>query len=351
VDEEALDAWLGAHVSGFDGLVAVRQFQGGQSNPTYLVEGRSSRCVLRKRPPGPVLATAHAIDREWRVMSALAETAVPVPRMLAYCDDSGVIGTAFFVMEHVAGRVFVDPALPDCMPDERRSVYREMMQVLAALHRVSPRAVGLEGFGNPQGFLRRQVERWTRQYRLSEVPNDAMDRLIPWLARRVPLADIEGLDSAIVHGDFRIGNLIVDEASPRVRAVLDWELATLGNAFADLAYSCLAWRVPTAMNGLANADASSLPGEAELLSWYEEASGRRLPDDFEFYIVFSLFRWAAILSGVYRRALAGNAADARGLDAGKRFEAIAEIAWASAQGPGAQSAAPSWPANPPRPET
>ena len=331
-DEARLARYLAQHVRGFDaGPVRVRQFQGGQSNPTFLVEDTAGRrLVLRKKPPGTLLPSAHQIEREARILRALEGTAVPVPRVLLLCEDDEIIGTSFYVMEHVAGRVFADRALPGCEPAERAAIYGDMNRVLAALHGVDWRAAGLEGFGKPEGYVARQVRRWTKQYLDSRVEDcPAMDRLIAWLAAQPPPPD----EAAIAHGDYRVGNLVVHPTEPRVVAVLDWELATLGHPLADLAYNCLVYRLPGAAGGLDPAEVALLgiPGEAEYVAAYCERTGRDSAPGLTALIVFAMFRLAAIVAGVYRRALDGNAADADALERGRHYRAIAERAWSIAE--------------------
>ncbi len=244
-DEARLATYLAGRVPG-GGTLRVRQFQGGQSNPTFVVETDAGRFVLRKKPPGPLLPSAHAVDREVRVLRALEGTAVPVPRVLVFCEDESVIGTPFYVMEHVPGRVFTDRALPGCEKAERAAIYGDMARVLAELHKVDWRAVGLEGFGKPQGYVARQVRRWTGQYLDSKVEEcPAMDHLAAWLTAQPPPPE----EDAIVHGDYRLGNLILHPTEPRVVAVLDWELATLGHPLADLAYNCLVYHLPSGDGG------------------------------------------------------------------------------------------------------
>jgi len=326
-DEARLEAWLRLHLDGFAGLQSVQQFQGGQSNPTFLLQGPGGPLVLRKKPPGTLLASAHAVEREYAAMKALQHSAVPVPRMRLLCEDAQVIGTPFFLMEHVPGRVFAHPAVSDAAPGERRPLYLAMVRTLAALHAVDWRGAGLGAFGRPESYLARQVARWSRQYAASKVPSPAMDELTRWVGAHVPASDASGAEGTLAHGDFRLGNLIFDAAQPQVRAVLDWELSTIGHPLADLAYSCLAFRVGPELNGVLGIDDPALPTEGELVEAYCQAAGRTRPADFEFFVAFSMFRWAAILAGVYRRALDGNAADARALDTGRRFLAVAEAGW------------------------
>ncbi|MBV9749905.1 MAG: phosphotransferase [Acetobacteraceae bacterium] len=329
-DEGRLAAYLAGRVPG-GGTLRVRQFQGGQSNPTFVVENGAGRFVLRKKPPGPLLPSAHAVDREVRVLRALEGTAVPVPRVLVFCEDEAVIGTPFYVMEHVPGRVFTDRALPGCERAERAAIYGDMARVLAELHKVDWRAVGLEGFGKPQGYVARQVRRWTGQYLESKVEEcPAMDHLAAWLTAQPPPPE----EDAIVHGDFRLGNLILHPTEPRVVAVLDWELATLGHPLADLAYNCLVYHLPPATEGGLEpgaVEALGLPTEAEYVATYCERVGRDGAPGLEALIVFSMFRLAAILAGVLRRALDGNAADAGAVARGRQYREMAEKAWEMAQ--------------------
>ena len=330
-DEARLAAYLAGRVPGGGGTMRVRQFQGGQSNPTFVLETDAGRLVMRKKPPGPLLPSAHAVDREVRVLRALEGTAVPVPRVLLFCEDETVIGTPFYVMEHVPGRVFTDRTLPGCEPAERAAIYGDMARVLAELHKVDWRAAGLEGFGKPQGYVARQVRRWTGQYLDSKVEDcPAMDHLAAWLAAQPPLPE----EDAIAHGDYRLGNLVLHPTEPRVVAVLDWELATLGHPLADLAYNCLVYHLPVNTDGglePGSAAALGLPTEADYVAAYCERAGRDGAPGLEALVVFSMFRLAAILVGVLRRALDGNAADAGAVERGRQYWGIAEKAWGIAE--------------------
>ncbi|HKM64226.1 MAG TPA: phosphotransferase [Acidisphaera sp.] len=326
-DEARLADYLRPLLPGFDGEVVVRQFQGGQSNPTYAIDASGHRYVLRKKPPGKLLPSAHAVEREYQVMAALRDTSVPVPAMRLLCEDSAVIGTPFFVMDHVEGRVLTDVRLPSVPEAGRVAYYEEMARTMAALHAVDPNAVGLGGFGKPGGYVARQIDRWSKQYLLSKTEDvPAMDRLMEWLPAHLPAEERTG----IVHGDFRLGNMLFHPTEPRVVAVLDWELATLGHPLADLAYNCLYWQLPAHAGGIADLTTPGLPSESEYVRMYERYSGHPVPD-LGYFIVFSLFRWAAIAAGVYRRALDGNAADARGREAGEKYKLLAEVAWERAE--------------------
>ena len=328
-DEAALAAYMAQHVEGFRGPLQVEQFRGGQSNPTFRLRAASGEYVMRRKPPGKLLPSAHAVDREYRVITALGGTAVPVPRTFALCADESVIGTMFYVMEHVAGRVLWDPLLPGMQPAERRAIYGEMNRVIAALHSVDYSAIGLGDYGKPGNYFARQIDRWSKQYKASETePIDAMDRLIEWLPANIPPGD----DTSIVHGDFRLDNMIFHPTEPRVLAVLDWELSTLGHPMADFAYHVMAWRLsPAEYRGLRGADlpALGIPGEEEYVQMYLDRTGRPRPGarDWEFYLAFNLFRAAAIFQGVMARAMAGNAASAQAVETGKRARPTAEFGW------------------------
>jgi aminoglycoside phosphotransferase (APT) family kinase protein len=329
-----LDDWLRRHVPGFSTLRGAVKFDTGQSNPTYRLDAASGCYVLRAKPPGKLLKSAHMVEREFRVMAALAGSAVPVPRMYCLVDDAtSPIGRAFFIMEFLAGRVFWDPALPELRKAERGEIYRAMNAVLADLHSVDISAVGLSDFGKPGNYFARQCGRWSAQYRASAlVPSADMERTMTWLAANLPPDDGQ---IALVHGDFRLDNMIFHRSEPRVIGLLDWELSTLGHPLADLAYQCSQWRLPHVggMRGLGGLDraALGLPGEADYVAAYLRRRGLGRIDNWQFYTAFSLFRIAAILTGVVRRAHDGNAsnpdsarsyADAIPVLAAKAIEAI-----------------------------
>ncbi|MGH3633562.1 phosphotransferase family protein [Mycobacterium sp.] len=333
-DEAALQRYLGARLPGFGTGMEVRQFQGGQSNPTFHLRTPDGAYVLRKKPPGRLLPRAHEVEREYRVMAALADTDVPVPRMRLICDDESVIGTTFFVMDYVPGRIFPDRVMRECTPEHRAAIYEDLARVLAALHRVDWRAVGLEGFGKPEGYLQRQVAFWTRQWHAARVEDmPAMDLLAAWLPEHLPLDDEL---ACIAHGDYRLGNVLIHPTEPRVVAVLDWELATIGHPLADLAYTCLTYHLPDDLSGrggVAGEDlaGTGIPDEDAFVASYCRHVGREVPDSLDVFVVFSMFRLASIAAGVYRRGLDGNAADSRAASYRDHYRGLAQTAWTLAQ--------------------
>lgn len=327
-DEAALAAYLAEHISGFTGRCKIRQFLGGQSNPTFLVEADSGSYVLRKKPPGKLLPSAHAVDREFRVISALKETGVPVPKAFLLCEDENIIGQMFYVMEYVPGRVFTDREMKACSAAERTAMYESLAQVLGALHATDYREIGLEEFGKPSAYVARQVARWAKQYEASKIEEcAAMDNVIAWLGANDPGDDT----AAIVHGDFRPGNVIFANDRPAVAAVLDWELSTIGHPLADLGYFLMPHRLDAEIfsNGIQgmDLDALGIPPESALLEIYAAAAGRERIPNIDFYVTFSLFRLAAILAGVLRRGLDGNASDPRAVEQGRSYKRFAESAW------------------------
>jgi len=328
-DVAALERYMREHVEGFSGPLQVEQFRGGQSNPTFLLTAGAQRYVMRRKPPGKLLPSAHAVDREHRVITALAKTGFPVARTYALCTDESVIGTMFYVMEHVEGRVLWDPTLPGMEPAGRRAIYDEMNRVIARLHRVDFTAIGLADYGKPGNYFQRQIDRWSRQYKASETEKiEAMDRLIEWLPGNIPRGDA----TSIVHGDYRIDNMIFHPTEPRVLAVLDWELSTLGHPMADFSYHMMAWRLSsTEFRGLRGRDLAALgiPSEEEYLARYLERTGAPRPSgkDWSFCMAYNMFRAAAIFQGVMARAVAGNAASAQAVETGKRARPMAELGW------------------------
>ncbi len=330
-DVAALERYMAGHVEGFRGRLRVRQFRGGQSNPTYYVETDGQAYVLRRKPPGQLLPSAHAVDREYRVITALAGTGVPVPRTYALCEDPAVVGTAFYIMEYVAGRVLTDPRLPAQSPAERSAIYDAMAGVLARLHTLDWRALGLGDFGKPGNYFARQIHRWTSQYRASETERiEAMERLIVWLPAHVPPGD----ETTLVHGDYRLGNMLIHPTEPRVAAVLDWELSTLGHPLGDLAYHCLPFRLrPEQFEGFGGEERpAGIPSEADYLAAYCKQTGRAGVPQWDWYLAFAMFRLAAIAQGIMGRVLAGTANDPNARDRGARARPLAEAAWARVEG-------------------
>jgi aminoglycoside phosphotransferase (APT) family kinase protein len=340
-DVAALERHLAAQMPGFAGPLTVEQFRGGQSNPTYRLLTPGARYVMRSKP-GPasrLLPSAHAIEREFRVMGALALTPVPVPRMHLLCEDESVIGRAFYVMECVEGRVLWDPLLPGMTPEGRGAIYDEMNRVIAALHSVDVRSVGLADYGKPGNYFERQIGRWSKQYQASATESiEAMDKLIDWLPRNLPASARDDSQVAIVHGDYRLDNLIFHADASRIVAVLDWELSTLGHPLADFSYHCMAWHIPPGeFRGIGGHDlpALGIPSEADYVRRYCERTGRgdpaELMADWDFYLAYNLFRIAAITQGIARRALDGTAASAQARASGAATRPLAERGWAFAQ--------------------
>ena len=328
LDLERLGRYLHTELPWLGDLLDARKFSDGQSNPTFLLSFTSGQYVLRRQPAGELLQSAHAVDREFRVIAALQGSAVPVPRAIHLCTQRDVIGSLFFLMSYQPGRIFWDPTLPDLDARERRAVYSEMNRVLAALHDIDIGAVGLEDFGRPGNYFERQVSRWSRQYRASEIePIPAMDRLIEWLPQNMPVDD--GLVS-LIHGDFRIDNIIFDTDSSRALALLDWELSTLGHPYADLAYQCMQWRMARdcVIPGLGEVERETLgiPSEQQYVAEYCERRGLAAIPHWNFYLVFSYFRFAAILQGVLRRAIDGNASSSKAFDYGALAPVLARDA-------------------------
>jgi aminoglycoside phosphotransferase (APT) family kinase protein len=330
INRDALDRYLVAHLPGYRSPLDIRQFEGGQSNPTYFLSTPGDDYVLRKKPPGPLLPSAHQVDREYRVMTALKTSGVPVPPTYVMCADASVIGTAFFVMGCVDGRVFRQPHLPGVSPADRAAIYEDMADVLARLHGIDVASVGLGDYGKPGNYYARQIARWSQQYvaaKTGEIP--AMDRLMEWLPRHIPPGD----EMAIVHGDYRVENLIFHPTEPRIVAIVDWELSTLGHPLADLAYNCLTYHLaPEALGRVeaADTDRRGIPDEATYVASYCRRTGRAGIASWHFYLAFSMFRLASILQGVYARGLQGNAASAYALQRGAAARQIAEQGWAIA---------------------
>jgi len=332
-----LDAFASVRVAGYVGPAIAKKFDTGQSNPTYLIDTPAKRYVLRRKPPGKLLKSAHAIEREYRVLKALEGSGFPAPHALALCEDESVIGSAFYLMDHVEGRIFWDPALPGLGREERAAIYDAMNGALARLHAIDVAAAGLTDFGKPGNYFARQLQRWSEQYRASETAGNAdMDALIAWLGAHVPADDGR---VALVHGDWRIDNMIFAHEGARLLAVLDWELSTLGHPFADLAYQCMQWRLPNAgeFRGLAGVDreALGLPDEAAYVAAYCRRAGLDAIANWTFLIAFSFFRVAAIVQGVYKRALDGNASNPeRARKMGEAVPLMARLAMREVKGKG-----------------
>ena len=328
LDISKLNLYLEANIEGFKGLQSAEKFAGGQSNPTFHLKAESGEYVLRRKPPGELLKSAHAVDREFRVMQGLADTPVPVAKAFHLCEDDSVLGSMFYVMSFEQGRIFWNPALPELDKAERAPIYKELVRVLAAMHDVDLEKAGLSDYGRPGSYFERQIGRWSKQYRASETETiDAMETLLEWLPANMPADDGQ---ISLIHGDYRIDNIIFDPAEPEGLAVLDWELSTLGHPFADIAYFCTCMRLPKEgkIQGLQDVDrqAEGIPSEDEIVAQYCAERGIKKIDNWNFYIIFSLFRLAAILQGVYKRALEGNASSAKALEVGKEARAFAELA-------------------------
>ena len=328
LDLAALERWLSTRAT-VRGPLSAERIGGGQSNPTFHVRAGADRWVLRKKPPGVLVPSAHAVEREYRVIHALANTDVPVPPLVGLCEDPAVLGTAFYVMEHVDGRVLWDPALPEVSAAERGAMYESLNRVLAVIHSVDLSATGLGDYGKPGNYFERQVGRWSKQYRATnEFRIESMDALCEWLAANIPDTD----ETALIHGDYRLDNVMFHPTEPRIVAVLDWELSTLGHPLADVAYQAMTWRFfPGDFRGMGGRDLAALgiPSERAYLEAYSARTGRALPDGalWEFAIVCSMFRLAAILHGIALRAAQGNAVGDNAVATGQSARVIADLAW------------------------
>ena len=333
MDQQPLDIgllgrYLESHISGFRSLKSAEKFPDGQSNPTYLLTAESGQYVLRRQPPGELLKSAHAVDREFRVILALQQSDVPVPRALHLCEDRELIGSLFYIMSYEQGRTFWDPTLPELDTTQRSDLYDEMNRVLAALHDIDIEAAGLQDYGRPGNYFERQVSRWSKQYRASETESiPAMDRLIEWLPQNMPVDDGK---VSLIHGDYRMDNIIFHPSSPRIIALLDWELSTLGHPYADLAYQCMQWRMGRndAISGFGEVDRKALgiPGESEYVAQYCRRRNITGIPNWDFYLVFGFFRFAAILQGVLKRAIEGNASSGKAFEYGALTPKLANMA-------------------------
>ncbi len=326
-DTDRLTAYVKQHVENFSGMLDVQQFKGGQSNPTYMLSAGGKKYVLRRKPPGKLLPSAHAVDREYRIITALRDSGVPVARSYVLCEDETVIGTPFYIMDFVDGRVIWDQSMPGASNAERAAIYDELNRVIARLHQVDYAALGLTDYGKPGNYLQRQIARWTKQYRASETEKiEAMDKLIDWLPQNIP----PGEETTIVHGDYRLDNVIFHRSEPRILAVLDWELSTLGHPLADFSYHCMSWRLSgNEFRGLLGLDLPTLgiPTEQQYVARYCERTGRREIAHWDFYMAYNMFRLAGILQGIMGRVVDGTAASEHAMEQGKRARPMAQAGW------------------------
>ena len=334
-DEAALANYMAQHVDGFSGPISVKKFKGGQSNPTYLITTPENKYVLRRKPPGKLLPSAHAVDREYKVMTALGAQGFPAPKTFALCEDPDVIGTAFFIMDFVEGRIFWDSALPDAPKEERAPLYHALVDTLAHLHTIDYEAAGLGDYGKPGNYFERQIGRWSKQYEAAETETvEEMNSLMAWLPTAIPGGD----ETSIVHGDFRFDNVIMHPTEPKTLAVLDWELSTLGHPLADFTYFLMVWHFPPAVRGgLFGVDIESLgiPTMDEAVERYCRQTGREGLSDLNFCLAYNMFRLCSIAQGVYARALQGNASSPQAIEMGKQIRPLAALAWSYAQRAGA----------------
>lgn len=328
IDEQKLAAYLAKQIVGFGKDMRVKQFEGGQSNPTYLLESNNKRYVLRKKPPGTLLASAHMVEREYRIMHALKNSDCPVPTMRVLCEDEDIIGTTFFVMDYVDGRLIKDPTLPNMQAEQRREIYLEMNRVLACLHKINPADFNLEDYGKPGNYFERQIGRWTKQYLAAKTDHiESMENLMAWLPNNIPKDNSSG----IVHGDYLLNNMMFDHKENKIIAVFDWELSTLGHPLADLSYNCMPYYLNTSGPTLKELKDSGIPSEQEYIEAYCKQVGRNGIEHWNFYLAFSFFRFAAIIQGVYKRGLDGNASSENAKALGAFAGHVGNIAWERAQ--------------------
>lgn len=327
-DETRLARYLEEHIENFRGPLTSEKFAGGQSNPTFLLTTEANQYVLRRKPPGQLLKSAHAVDREYAVLQALKDTAVPVAKPYCLCEDDTVIGSMFYVMSYEEGRIFWDSALPELDKGQRGPMFDELIRVLAAIHDVDVNAVGLADYGKPGNYFERQMKRWTSQYRAAETDRfDAVENLLSWLGDNMPVDDVQ---ISLIHGDYRLDNIVFDPEKAEAMAVLDWELSTLGHPMADLAYFCMCLRLPPVGNvkGVAglDLDALGIPSEADIIASYCKRRNIEHIEHWTFYLAFSFFRLAAIVQGVYKRALDGNASNKNAMNTGSMAQVLGQLA-------------------------
>ncbi len=334
-DEGALDAYMREHVEGYEGPLSVKKFKGGQSNPTYLITTPSKKYVLRRKPPGKLLPSAHAVDREYKVMTALHAQGFPAPKTYTLCEDEAVVGTAFFIMDFVEGRIFWDASLPEVEKEKRKPLFHALIDTLADLHTIDYEKAGLGDYGKPGNYFERQIGRWSKQYEAAETSDiEEMNNLIKWLPTAIPSDDA----TSIVHGDYRFDNAIMHPSEPKTLAILDWELSTLGHPLADFTYFLMVWHMPKSVRGgLMGVDleAQGLPTIDEAVARYSAKTGRDGVPDVDFCLAYNMFRLASIVQGVYARSLQGNASSPAAKEMGAQVKPLAALAWGFAQKAGA----------------
>jgi len=327
-DHNSLNDYLKNAIGSNIQIKEIKQFKGGQSNPTYFIETNEHDYVVRRKPPGKLLPSAHAVDREYKVITALNKTDVPVPKTFSYCEDDNIIGTPFFLMEHVKGNIFWELLLPEYKPEERRKIYLSMNETIAKLHSVDFKAIGLEDYGKYENYMARQIHRWSKQYKDSETQHiPEIENLIDWLPKNIP----EDEETSIVHGDFRLDNMVFDENSLEVKAILDWELSTLGSPIADFTYHMMAWRLPVGAKGLgilgANLNELNIPSEEEYAELYYKKTGRSKIENWDFFMAYNIFRLAGIAQGIAGRVRDGTAASSQAKNYGDFVPILGKLGW------------------------